>query len=153
MRDPFIDTSAGGATPEGFRETASGLVVPAEALRRARHTVTEEQGKVLDQATKIANAYGWFLNFGCPHEQCREQPLVQGIQIPGGQRLRCQHQEVTVMRPLPGKPNAAIQRRRQAAQARLEERAIGSIAKRIVAEEDAKPAAAAQTGRVDGETA
>lgn len=151
--DPLIDTTAAAPTPEGFRETSSGIIVPEE-FSREKQTLTEEDAKILEKATRIANnILGWSLTFGCPHSRCRAQPIVEGIQTGDGQLLRCGHKEVNVRKPLPGKPNAAILRRQQSRQAKIVEREVGSIAKDIVKAEDAKAKAERQTGQVDGKTA
>ena len=153
MTESLIDTTAAAPTPEGFRETNSGIIVPEE-FSREKQTLTEEDAKILEKATRIANTVlGWTLTFGCPHARCRAQPIVEGIQTGDGQLLRCGHKEVHVRKPLPGKPNAAILRRQQSRQAKLEEQVIVPAAKRINAEEDAKAKAERQTGQVDGETA
>lgn len=132
----MIDKSGGVPAPAGFRENNAGILVP-EALSRDQETWTDEEAKIVERATRIVNARGWFLTFTCPHERCRAQPVVEGHQVAGGQVLQCQHKTVTVLKPIAGKPNAAMARRRQARQAQLEERAIVPIAKRMLETKDA----------------
>jgi hypothetical protein len=117
-------------TPAGFREGNSGLIVPAD-LSRDRETWTDEDAKILVKATAIVNASGWYLTFTCPHERCRSQPIVVNKPVPGGMELECQHKTVTVLQPMAGKPNPAIQRRLQARRDRHEERNRVALAKRV----------------------
>lgn len=121
---------AGDPMPTGFRESNSGLVVPVD-LSRDRETWTEEEARILYKATAIVNARGWYLAFGCPHDRCKDQPLVANRAIAGGMELVCQHKTATVLKPAGGTPNAAIQRRRQARRDQQEERNRVRIAKRI----------------------
>lgn len=119
----------------GFRETTSGLIVPVD-LSRERETLTEEDARILYKATAIVNARGWFLSFGCPHDRCRAQPLVENRAVAGGMELACQHKTVSVLKPVGGKPNAAVQRRHQARAARQRERTVVPMAKALNAAED-----------------
>lgn len=130
MMENSLIEQQGDPTPAGFREANSGLIVPVD-LSRDRETWTEEEARILYKATAIVNARGWYLAFGCPHERCKAQPIVEHQAIAGGMELTCQHKAARVLKPAAGTPNAAIQRRRQARRDQQEERDRVRIAKAI----------------------
>lgn len=61
---------------ETFRESASGLMVPAE-LSREREVWTREEWKSLERVVKLARARGLDVFLGCQASGCKRQPITR----------------------------------------------------------------------------
>lgn len=72
--------------PAGFRESATGLIVP-EAHSRKRELWTRDEWKTIDRATKLLEARGVSVFFGCPH--CPGAPMERIRRNDGGLTLQC----------------------------------------------------------------
>lgn len=78
------------APPTGFREHASGLIVPAE-LSRERQIWTREEWKLLNRVTKMLDGHGVSILLKCDQPACKAAP-IQALRLPSGDfRLRCAH--------------------------------------------------------------
>jgi hypothetical protein len=84
--------------PAGFRSApASGLIVP-EALSREREVWTEDEGRLLDRATKLLAEKGIVQFLKCPHPACTEHPIGVVRLDARGVILRCAHKDRVLQR-------------------------------------------------------
>lgn len=74
-----------------FRQTESGLIVPAE-LSRDREVWTWDEWKVLERATKLLESRGLRLFLRCDHSrECMAHPIERIRNADGGLTMRCHH--------------------------------------------------------------
>jgi hypothetical protein len=76
----------------GFREHASGLLVPEEQAR-AREVWGHDEWKLLERVTKLLTARGVELFMGCTEPGCKKAPLERVRRPDGGLTLRCAHKD------------------------------------------------------------
>jgi hypothetical protein len=77
---------------EGFREHASGLLVPSD-ISRVREVWTRDEWKLLERAAKLLTARGVELFLGCPEPGCKSAPIQRVRRADGGMTLRCAHKD------------------------------------------------------------
>lgn len=78
-------------TPKpGFREHASGLIVP-EAVSRARDVFTNDESRTINRAVTLLNQHGIEVYFGCPLESCKKRPMDPRRDVDGSFILQCEH--------------------------------------------------------------
>lgn len=78
-------------TPElkpGYRQHASGLLVPNE-LSRKREVWTRDEWKVLERATKLLGSRGVDMFLRCENDACKAAPMERIRRNDGGITLRC----------------------------------------------------------------
>jgi hypothetical protein len=76
----------------GFREHASGLLVPEEQSR-AREVWGRDEWKLLERVTKLLATRGLELFIGCTEPGCGKAPLERVRRPDGGITLRCEHKD------------------------------------------------------------
>lgn len=76
--------------PHGFREHASGLIVP-EVHARKRIVLTKAEWKLIDKCFALLAFLGLRLQFTCDHPRCAGQPIEKITQGDGSVVLRCEH--------------------------------------------------------------
>lgn len=75
----------------GFREHASGLMVPEE-ISRACEVWTRDEFRLLERATKLLERRGIDFYMGC--QQCRKDGPIEAIRQPDGSVVfRCAHKD------------------------------------------------------------
>jgi hypothetical protein len=89
-----------GLQPFGFREHASGLIVPAEHSRE-REVWTREEWRLIDRATKFLEGKGLKVYLRCEHSPaCKKEPMDRIRQADGGVSLQCSHKDRIVLRAI-----------------------------------------------------
>jgi len=84
--------------PHGFRHApASNLILP-DALSREREVWTEDEGRLLDRATKLLTEKGIVQFLKCPHPACVDGPIVAVRTDARGIILRCHHRDRVLQR-------------------------------------------------------
>lgn len=93
MRD-LIEAPAGGDLPEGFRESASGLILPEEVARK-QDTWTPEEWAIVERAASfVAKRKGAILRLFCVEcLQSGKAGLLEMVHTPYGRTLRCDHMD------------------------------------------------------------
>lgn len=89
----------GTATPAGFRQHASGLIVPAE-VSRAREVWTWAEWRLLERATAFLEGKGLRVYFGCTEPGCRLLPIARVRGADGSIVFRCEHKDRVVSKGL-----------------------------------------------------
>lgn len=72
----------------GYREHASGLIVP-EDVSRKRIVFTKDETRLIQRALKLLGARGLATFFGCPERSCRRSPVQRVELADGSESLRC----------------------------------------------------------------
>lgn len=80
----------------GYRQTASGLLVPKESTRE-RQVWTKDEWKLLDRATRMVGGHGLKLLLECQHEDCRGKKMERIRRPDGTPMLQCEHMDRVVM--------------------------------------------------------
>ena len=81
----------------GFREHASGLIVPEE-MARARQVMPWQEWRDLEKVTKALAARGIVLQLKCTDPRCQKAPIQRHRTLEGGISFRCEHQDLTYTR-------------------------------------------------------
>lgn len=80
----------------GYRQTASGLIVPAESTRE-RQVWTKDEWKLLDRATRMLGGHGLSLLLECQHADCKGQRIERMRRPDGTPMLQCPHADRVVL--------------------------------------------------------
>lgn len=78
------------AAPHGFRENASGLLVPEE-VSRERQVMSWRDWRDLERVTKMLEQRGVVLQMKCSDPRCQRTPIVRHRTPEGGISFRCEH--------------------------------------------------------------
>lgn len=81
----------------GFREHASGLLVPEEQSR-AREVWTKDEARLLERAMKLLKGRGIEVFLRCERSACHGRPIERIRGADGGLVFRCEHADRVLMR-------------------------------------------------------
>ena len=94
MKEPHI-ISPDDQNPNGFRTSASGLIVP-EDMAREKEAFTVEEWDLVEKVARLAVKKTMIFRFFCMHPACqtKEGPqLAEILDTPEGRVLRCNHKD------------------------------------------------------------